>query len=48
MISYYNIKLIFLKEYLKKDLLIGNDIKETGIPYNYGINTIENLINLYV
>ena len=34
------------KEYLLNGELVGKDISESGIPNNYGIDTLEKLINL--
>lgn len=36
------------KEYIINGELKGKDIHETGIPQNYGINTIEDIYNFYM
>lgn len=36
------------KEYILNGKLTGKDILETGIPMNYGINTVEDIYNFYM
>ena len=36
------------KQYIINDKLEGKDVIETGIPQNYGINTIEDIYNFYM